>query len=208
MQVQRVELRILQFYVWRVYVALPSEVFRARLREARRLKGWTQRDLAAALAEVGMKLDASNVTRLERGTRGVTLDDVLAIAAALGVSPLHLFVPLDNDERLDVTPGLTASAVDARAWIRGQRPLRDSDDDGLFYSQTPERDWDVIALGAGGRFESREDFEAARARWERAMLRQLATEGIVDVTRGSRSTGEVTDLDPESGEWVKRGGEK
>jgi transcriptional regulator with XRE-family HTH domain len=155
-----------------------------------------------------VKLDASAITRLERGTRGVTLDDVLAIAAALGVSPLHLFVPLDNDERLDVAPGLTAGVLDTRAWIRGQRPLRESDDDSLFYSHTPERDWDVIALGAGSRFEGREDFEAARARWERAMLRQLAAEGIVDLTRVSRSTGEVSDLDPDSGEWVKRGDDK
>ena len=115
----------------------PSEVFRARLREVRRLKGWTQQQLADALADAGVKLDASAITRLERGTRGLSLDDVLAIAAALGVSPLHLFVPLDNDEELNVAPSLTANALDVRAWVRGQRPLRETDDDRLFYAQTP-----------------------------------------------------------------------
>jgi len=185
-------------------VASPSEVFRARLREVRRLKGWTQQQLADALAAAGVKLDASGITRMERGTRGVTLDDVIAIAAALGVSPLHMFVPLDNDEALNVAPGLTADTVNVRAWIRGQRPLRDTDDDRLFYAQTPDLDWDVIALGAGGRFESREDFEAARARWDRAILRQLATDGFADLTRVSRSTGEVTTYDRDTGEWVKR----
>jgi 8-oxo-dGTP diphosphatase len=182
-------------------VASPSEVFREQLRTVRRLKGWTQQQLADALAEIGVRIDASAITRLERGTRGVTLDDVVAIAAALGVSPLHLLVPLDNSAQLDVAPALSAVAPDVRAWIRGQRPLRETDDDSVFYAQTPDRDWDVIALGAGGRFESREDFEAARARWERAMLRQLATEGIVSWKRVN-AAGEVAGLDADSGQWV------
>ena len=185
-------------------MASPSEVFRARLREVRRLKGWTQQQLADALASAGVKLDASGITRMERGTRGVTLDDVIAIAAALGVSPLHMLVPLENDEALNIAPGLTADTADVRAWIRGQRPLRDTDDDRLFYAQTPDHDWDVIALGAGGRFESREDFDAARARWDRAILRQLATDGIADLTRVSRSTGEVTKYERDSDEWVRQ----
>ena len=45
---------------------------------------------------------------MERGTRGVTLDDAIAIAAALGVSPLHMFVPLD-DNGAQLTPALTVT---------------------------------------------------------------------------------------------------
>ena len=164
-------------------MVFPSEVFREQLRTVRRFKGWTQQQLADALADVGVKLDATAITRLERGTRGVTLDDVIAIAAVLGVSPLHLFVPLGNgDSTLDIAPGLTAGAADVRAWIRGQLPLRVGDDDSLFYLQAPDRDWDVIALAAGSRFESREDFEATRAKWERAMLRRLAAESAGSAT--------------------------
>ena len=48
-----------------------------------------------------MNLDASAITRLERGTRGVMLDDVITISAALGVSPLHMIVPLENDADLE-----------------------------------------------------------------------------------------------------------
>jgi 8-oxo-dGTP pyrophosphatase MutT (NUDIX family)/transcriptional regulator with XRE-family HTH domain len=161
----------------------PSEVFREQLRTVRRYKGWTQQRLADELDTVGVKLDATAITRLERGTRGVTLDDVIAIAAVLGVSPLHLFVPLGNgDSTLDIAPGLTAGTADVRAWIRGQVPLRDGDDDSLFYTQAPDRDWDVIALAAGSRFKSREDFEATRAKWERAMLRRLAAESAGSAT--------------------------
>ena len=96
----------------------PSEVFRARLREVRRLKGWTQADLASALAAAGMNLGESAITRMERGTRGLSLDEAVAIAAVLGVSPLHMIVPLDDDSA-QIAPGRTVSTADARAWIRG-----------------------------------------------------------------------------------------
>lgn len=155
-------------------MALPSEVFRRRMREVRRLKGWTQQQLASALAAAGTDLGEPAVTRMERGTRGISLDEAMAIAAVLGVSPLHLFVPLDNDEELDVAPAIRVAALDARAWVRGQTPLRSQDDDRLFYSQTPERDWDAIAPRVAERFTSREDFEAHRAKWEREVLYQLA----------------------------------
>jgi 8-oxo-dGTP pyrophosphatase MutT (NUDIX family)/transcriptional regulator with XRE-family HTH domain len=163
-------------------VALPSEVFRVRLREVRRLKGWTQQQLADALVAAGVKLDASAVTRLERGTRGLSLDDVIAIAAVLGVSPLHMVVPLNGATSLDVTPEIAAEPAAVRAWMRGQLPLRDTDDERLFYTQTPENDFDTIAPATLGRFESRADFEAARAAWERELLRALAAGGIVSMS--------------------------
>jgi transcriptional regulator with XRE-family HTH domain len=153
-------------------VASASEVFRQRLREVRRLKGWTQQQLADALAAGGVRLDASAITRLERGTRGVTLDDVIAIAAALGVSPLHMIVPLD-DNGAQLMPSLTVPAADARAWLRGQLPLREADER-LFYAQTPESEADSFPLVPGPwRFQNQEDFKATRAKWEREILRAV-----------------------------------
>lgn len=151
-------------------MASPSKVFRDRLKEARKLKGWTQQQLADALASLGVKLDASGITRMERGTRGVTLDDVIAIAAALGVSPLHMIVPLD-DNGAQLAPSLTVSTADARAWLRGQRPLQEADER-LFYAQTPESEaeWMAIAPGAS-RFKNREDYEATKTMWERELFR-------------------------------------
>ncbi len=150
----------------------PSEVFRSRLREVRRLKGWTQQELSDALKAVGVKLDASAITRLEGGTRGVTLDDVVAIAAVLGVSPLHMIVQLENDALLEVAPEITTGPVGARAWFRGQHTLREGDDVPLFYAQTPEDDWDAIEPGL--QFKSQEDFEALRAKWEKEIYRRWA----------------------------------
>jgi transcriptional regulator with XRE-family HTH domain len=183
-------------------MALPSEVFRERLREVRRLKGWTQQQLADVLTDAGLKLDATAVTRLERGTRGVALDEVVAIAAALGVSPLHLIVPLHNDELLNVDPQLSTDAVTARAWIRGQQPLRETDDDKWFYSQMPYNDWDSIEVGVAYRFESRQDYLAARAQLEHRRFRQMVTDGFLEASRGDR-VGHVKDYDAATDTWIE-----
>ena len=148
----------------------PSDVFRVRLREVRRLKNWTQADLAAALAGTGLDLGEPAITRMERGSRGVSLDEAIAISAVLGVSPLHMLVPLD-DNGAQVAPGQTVSTADARAWIRGLTPLREADER-LFYAQTPpsEAEWFSTVPGAW-RSEDPETFAATRAKWEREIFR-------------------------------------
>ncbi len=151
-------------------MALPSEVFRARLREVRRLRGWTQADLASALASAGVDLGESAVVRMERGIRGVSLDEAIAIATVLGVSPLHMIIPVD-DNGAQLAPQITVATTDARAWIRGQRPLTEADEQ-LYYAQAPasEAEWLAIAPGAW-RFKTREDYEATKAKWEREIYR-------------------------------------
>lgn len=149
----------------------PSEVFRARLREVRRLKRWTQADLAAALAGAGLDLGEPAVTRLERGSRGVSLDEAITISAVLGVSPLHMLVPLDDNNDLQVTPQASVPVTDARAWARGMRPLREADEQ-LFYAETPESEAEWFpAVPGPWRFKNPQDFAATRAKWEREIMR-------------------------------------
>ena len=153
-------------------MALPSKVFRGRVKEARKARGWTQRDLAAALEKVDVKIDASNITRLESGSRTVTLDEVIAIAVVLGVSPLHLIVPLD-DNGAQLTPALTVTTQEARAWLRGQTPLKESDER-WFYTQTPESEADWFPFVPGSwRSIDQEDLRAARPKWEREIFRAV-----------------------------------
>ena len=49
------------------------------------------------------------------------------IAAVLGVSPLHLLVP-DEEDPIAVTPEITATRRDLDLWIRGLKPLRPEDE--------------------------------------------------------------------------------
>jgi transcriptional regulator with XRE-family HTH domain len=94
--------------------APPSKVLHKRLREVRRLKGWTQQDLAEALGRTGVDLSAFAIARMEGDNRGVSLDEAIAISAVLDVSPLHTLVPLDNGS-IRQTPQLEVTAADVRA---------------------------------------------------------------------------------------------
>ncbi|XVX21484.1 helix-turn-helix domain-containing protein [Actinomycetota bacterium] len=59
-------------------------LYRRRLREERRAAGLTQAEFAELLsARLGVHLDATTVTRMETGPRGVRLDEAVAAAEAL-----------------------------------------------------------------------------------------------------------------------------
>ncbi len=89
------------------------------LREARRL---SVRELSAELESIGYRLIPSGVSKIENGDRGVTVSDLLALAAALQVTPSDLLVNLDAKE-VHITPTLTVTPVEALWWMRGLRPL-------------------------------------------------------------------------------------
>lgn len=61
-----------------------------RLRTVRDL---STRQLSARLAELGRKIPASGITRMELGERRVDVDDLAVLAAALKVEPSQLMLP-------------------------------------------------------------------------------------------------------------------
>ncbi|MEC4763352.1 helix-turn-helix domain-containing protein [Mycobacterium sherrisii] len=69
-----------------------DKTFGVRVKKAREERKWSQRKLAEELDPLGVKLDPSAVTRIERGSREVKLREAAAIAAALGV-PLQDLAP-------------------------------------------------------------------------------------------------------------------
>lgn len=107
----------------------PGQVFARRVREARERQGLTQQQIVDRLAELGLPMDRSTFVKLEKGERAATapLDKVFAIAVALGVAPVHLIVPRDDDAEVAVAPKLTLPAAQARRWIRGFKILEGSD---------------------------------------------------------------------------------
>lgn len=86
----------------------PGAVVAKNVGEIRRSRGLTVRDLAARLAELGHRLLASGVSRIENGERRVDVDDLVALARALDVSPVRLLLPAE--------PGEVALPGDDRAW--------------------------------------------------------------------------------------------
>lgn len=94
----------------------------AGLRQAR---GLSQRRLSARLAALGRPLIPLAVSRLERGERRTDVDDLLALAVALGVNPSALLLPrhVPPGTVVELTPACRVPAGDAWAWADGSRPL-------------------------------------------------------------------------------------
>jgi transcriptional regulator with XRE-family HTH domain len=173
--------------------SLPRQVFAARVREARERRGWTQQQLADRLAEIGYTdetgtrlLARSTLAKIEDG-RGdgsgprsnASLEDVLALAAALDCSPMHLLVPRDADESVQVARHLVAPAPILGEWIAGiatnSEPLRIS----------------VGAVEKNGR--DVEAFLAQMPRWyaEAALARMGLSPDQVEDTLHMLDTGEI-----------------
>lgn len=96
------------------------------LKRLRAAAGMTTRVLAASLAENGMPMSPSGISEIENGRRGVNVDQLTALAAALDVSPLALLTPIpDDDPDAEVMLSGTSPerAEDMHRWLRGDRPL-------------------------------------------------------------------------------------
>jgi hypothetical protein len=89
----------------------------------------------------------------------VTADELLVLALALNVAPVHLLVPPDDgDEPYPVTAAVSESRFRVRAWIRGLFPLArlpKVGDKREFFSEIPDDEFEAVQEGqcvvCGGR---------------------------------------------------------
>jgi len=70
-----------------------AETVSANVKRLRTEQNLGLRGLSKKLGEVGRPLGHSAVDQIERGTRRVDVDDLVALALALGVSPITLLTP-------------------------------------------------------------------------------------------------------------------
>lgn len=103
----------------------PTATVAKRVREVRRRRGLTAQQMADKLTEQGVRWDRYTVNKLESGKRqNLTLAEWLALAVVLNVAPVHLLLPIDDDEgAYQVTPERTNPVDNTRGWIRGHWPL-------------------------------------------------------------------------------------
>lgn len=113
-----------------------SDVVAANIREARKRRGWKPADLAARCAEVGAEFLTENVIEnIESGrrrngvrTREISVDELVAIAYALGMPPAALCTELEEtfaDLPADIFDGIDdmiGRLQDLKIWAadRGQ----------------------------------------------------------------------------------------
>ncbi len=122
-----------------------------RLRTGRRL-GHTA--LSAKLEELGRPISTLGLRRLEQGARRIDVDDLFALAVALGVSPVTLLLPnaADGDERVEAT-GVDGKLDAERlwAWLFMHEPL-DPEESTLEYRLTARPAWKRRELEANTRY--------------------------------------------------------
>jgi transcriptional regulator with XRE-family HTH domain len=125
----------------------PGQVVARRVREVRERRGWSRDRLVARLTELGVEMGRPTISRIESGrgrAENVTVNELLALAAALDVAPVHLMVPLEDEARLAITSDWQPTALDARAWIRGTGTTVDSENLRVYYSEVPDREFELI----------------------------------------------------------------
>jgi transcriptional regulator with XRE-family HTH domain len=107
---------------------MASDMVAARVRKVRKRRGWQPADLAARCAELGAgHLTENAIENIESGRRAggrrrrtVTVDELLILALALNVAPVHLLVPPDDgSDPYPVTATMAEPSYRVRGWIRG-----------------------------------------------------------------------------------------
>jgi 8-oxo-dGTP pyrophosphatase MutT (NUDIX family)/transcriptional regulator with XRE-family HTH domain len=96
------------------------------LKELRRVRGLTYKELADLLEDLGRPIPTLGLSRIEKGNRRVDADDLVALAIALGVSPTALLLPRNAGpgEAIELTPeGGPVTAQAAWVWADGKYPL-------------------------------------------------------------------------------------
>jgi transcriptional regulator with XRE-family HTH domain len=95
-----------------------AETVSANVKRLRTDQNLGLRGLSTKLAEVGRPLGHSAVDQIEKGTRRVDVDDLVALAAALGVSPTTLLMPgMSNADAPKMIEVARAEMSIARFWL-------------------------------------------------------------------------------------------
>lgn len=93
----------------------------------KRLRGSLQyKELSEKLGKIGRPIPALGLRRIEAGERRVDVDDLVALAVALGVSPLTLLLPADGNSALaSPITGVNRNVGHNVQWMwaRGDEPL-------------------------------------------------------------------------------------
>jgi transcriptional regulator with XRE-family HTH domain len=128
----------------------------ANILRLRRARGLSTYALSDRLSAAGKPIAPSALSKVERGQRQVSVDELMTFAAVLDVSPSALLLPLEDDPAVEVEiTGVGPVAADeAWDWLDGRRRLnRPCPDQGAAaleyaaYSRPPIRRSRLIGRG-------------------------------------------------------------
>ena len=162
------------------------------LAKIRTAQGISTTDLSRRLRTAGRPIPATGITKIEKGGRRVDVDDLVALAVALGVNTNALLFPDVADESAaEVTgSGRPTTAYEVWQWADGRAPLREDDDPDLFHVRVRPR--------GRRRLARRGERSADELAQVRAQHRQLVESGQYDDPASALER--LRRLDPEAWE--------
>lgn len=129
------------------------------LRALRKARGLSLSEVSGRMGRLGRPLSLNGLSKVELGNRGVDLDELVALARALGVPPLLLIFPLGREQMVEVLPGKTVGTWTAARWFTGEN---------AFPTPGPDDNWVV----AGSDFKDWQDAATAYFREQDEMFSQ------------------------------------
>jgi transcriptional regulator with XRE-family HTH domain len=99
---------------------------RAQVRRLREQRGLSLQALSDRLVAVGRPILASGLSKIEAGTRRVDVDDLVALAGALGTVPDDLLTPNAPPKGVDAAEVMLRIAAELTAAGRVQSTFSDS----------------------------------------------------------------------------------
>ena len=110
-----------------------SEAIAAAVRKYRQQRDWSVRELAEKCASLGATtLTQASLTNIERGltsgrrgSRAVTVDELLVLAYVLDVPPALLMLPLGDANHVEICPGIDVDPYTALQWLVGNKWITD-----------------------------------------------------------------------------------
>lgn len=152
------------------------------VRRLRTQQGLSLEQLSSRLAEVGTPMALNTLSKLERGVRGVDLDEVAALARALSVPPVVVIFPLGAEELVEVLPGREMGPWEAVKWFSGEGP---------FLVQMPDGYWatDDFEAWQESPVQAFRQYDELLASWNQA--RNLAHQAFLSEAGDEASQREV-----------------
>lgn len=164
------------------------------LRRIRQERGLSYAELSRRLEKTGHPIRDTGLLKIEKGDRGIGVDDLAALAVALGTTPNRLLLPdmkTDSAEGdCEITPGVAAPASLLWAWAQGEVPLGRSPS-----SPDDSRSWrreEFIFIRENRQYHSNAPQQAPPGSRDKAVAQLLAKTGIVKLVQEEFTAGMTT----------------
>jgi transcriptional regulator with XRE-family HTH domain len=177
-----------------------ADVLATRIRHRRAQLRWSAADLAEACVAVGYPIPRNVLLKLESGVRRyATTSELFVLAAALGVPPVWLLLPVGGETAFEYLPGCEMPVDQALRWVDGTEGVGGMDQpDGTGVRRTNPDALQTLRLirlhhDAVGRVTSAREDALAPVRQKQLLepdelLRALAT-AVEDARTAERAAG-------------------